>query len=85
MGSAAKVYKESFINTSSAIQKLIGGNIQTRRQYDNLISIQFFFQNKESRLKIGKGMLKDFHVSYKKHPVSRKASMPEKMVHMCKC
>jgi hypothetical protein len=53
MGSGAMTYTSSFIKTSSEIQKLMGGDSQTHRQHGNRISlILFFFQNKESRLKM---------------------------------
>jgi hypothetical protein len=60
MGSGAVIYVPSFIKIGSSVQKLIGGgDTQTHThthtqhtQQDDLISLLYFFQNKESRLKI---------------------------------
>jgi hypothetical protein len=58
MGSGTMIYVPSFIKIGSGVQKLIGGihrhtqtNIHTHRQKRELISLLYFFQNKESRLK----------------------------------
>jgi hypothetical protein len=51
MGSGAAICTPSFIKTGSGIRKLIGGDPQTHRQHDDIISLLLFFQNKESRLK----------------------------------
>jgi hypothetical protein len=53
MGSGSVVYIPSFIKIGSGIQKLMrgGGDSQTYRQHDDLISLLLFLRNKESRLK----------------------------------
>jgi hypothetical protein len=48
MGSDAMIYIPSLIKIGSPIQY-----IQTHREHSNHISLLLFFQNKESRLKIG--------------------------------
>jgi hypothetical protein len=48
MGSGAVTYVPSFIKIGSGIEKLIRG--YTHRQQRDLISLLYFFQNKESRL-----------------------------------
>jgi hypothetical protein len=48
MGSGAMIYIPSFINISSAIQRLIG---ELRRQHRDRISLLTFFQNKKSSIK----------------------------------
>jgi hypothetical protein len=52
MGSGAMIYEyiPRFIKINSGIQQLIGGDLQTHRQYGNRMSILLFFENKESRL-----------------------------------
>jgi hypothetical protein len=55
MGSGAMVYIPSIIKIGSGIQKLIRG-IQRHRQHGDLISLLSFFQNKEIRLKIKRGL-----------------------------
>jgi hypothetical protein len=54
MDSGAVIYVPSFIKIGSGIQKLMGGGIyrHTHRQQRDLISLHYFFQNKESRLKM---------------------------------
>jgi hypothetical protein len=61
MGSGAVMYVPSFINIGSGIQKLIGRGYTEREthththtygQQCDLLSLLYFFQNKESRLKI---------------------------------
>jgi hypothetical protein len=56
MGSDALIYIPSFIKSSSAIQKLMGGGnthidtqTHTHTKQCDLISLLFFFQNKECR------------------------------------
>jgi hypothetical protein len=49
MGSGAITYIPNLIKIRSAIQKLIGGYINT--QHDDSTSLPFIFQNKENRLK----------------------------------
>jgi hypothetical protein len=51
IGSAAMIYKQSFITIIPGIQKLIGRDSQTHRQHDDLISLLLFFFNEKSRLK----------------------------------
>jgi hypothetical protein len=51
MGSGAMIYISRFVIIDSAIQKLIWGDAQTRRQHGDRISLLSFFQNKESRVK----------------------------------
>jgi hypothetical protein len=48
MGSGAMIYKPSFINIGSGIQKLIRS---THRQHGDCISLHLFFKNKEYKLK----------------------------------
>jgi hypothetical protein len=43
MGSDAMIHKPSFIKIGSGIQKLLGGDTQTHRRHDNLISLHLFF------------------------------------------
>jgi hypothetical protein len=50
MGSDAVIYVSSFIKIGSGVQKLIGG-IHTHGQHRDIMSLPYFFQNKESRLK----------------------------------
>jgi hypothetical protein len=55
MSSGAMIYVPSFIKIGSDIQKLTGGgDIQTHtyRQQRDLLSLLYFFQNEEIRLKI---------------------------------
>jgi hypothetical protein len=62
MDSGVMMCIPSLIKTDSGIQKLMGvgvggGDSQTHRQHDDLISLllfYFIFQNEESRLKNGK-------------------------------
>jgi hypothetical protein len=58
MGSGDMLYIPNFVNIGSGIQKLIGADSQTHRQYCNLISLFLFFQNKERWLKIRLSFLK---------------------------
>jgi hypothetical protein len=52
MGSCAVIYVPNFIKAGSGIQKLIGGiHTDTHGQQSDLISLLFFFQNKECGLK----------------------------------
>jgi hypothetical protein len=51
MGSGAVIYVPSFIKIGSGIQNLIGGYTDTHGQQHDLISLLYFFQNKERRLK----------------------------------
>jgi hypothetical protein len=59
MGLGAVIYIPGFIKIGSGIQKLMGGGIHrhkhththTHGQQRDLISLLYFFQNKESRLK----------------------------------
>jgi hypothetical protein len=51
MGSGGRICIPSFIKIGSGIQKLIRGDTQTHRQHCDLISLLYFFQNKESTLK----------------------------------
>jgi hypothetical protein len=54
MGSGTVIYIPSFIKIGAGIQKLMGeGNSRTQRQYGELINVFAFFQNKESRQKMG--------------------------------
>jgi hypothetical protein len=46
------IYIPSFIRIGSGIQKLIGRDTQTHRQYGDRISVLSFFLNKESKLKM---------------------------------
>jgi hypothetical protein len=58
IGSCVMLYIPSFIQTGSAIRKLIGGRVGLHRRTDieaqkwhgDRISLLLFFQNKESRL-----------------------------------
>jgi hypothetical protein len=53
MGSGAVIYIPGFIKIGSGVQKLIGGihrHTHTEKQR-NLITLLYFFLNKESRLK----------------------------------
>jgi hypothetical protein len=43
MGSGAMIYIPSFIKTGSGIQKLIGGDSQTHREHDDLISLLLLY------------------------------------------
>jgi hypothetical protein len=52
MGSGAMIYIPSFIKIGSSIQDLIRGIYRRRQQGDHISLLPFFFQNKESRLKI---------------------------------
>jgi hypothetical protein len=54
MGSSAMIHIPSFIKIGSGIQKLVGveGDSQQHRQHGDCLSLLFFFQNKESRLKM---------------------------------
>jgi hypothetical protein len=54
MGSGAVIHVPGFIEIGSGVHKLIGGiHRDTHRQQRDLISpLCFFFQNKESRLKM---------------------------------
>jgi hypothetical protein len=52
MDSGSMIYAPSFIKISSGFQKLMGGDIQTHRQYRDLISLLKFFENKTSGLKV---------------------------------
>jgi hypothetical protein len=62
MGSGAMIYVPSFIKTGSGIQNLIGGiHRHTHRQQRDLISVPYFFQNKQSRLKVTEQMT-SFHI-----------------------
>jgi hypothetical protein len=56
MGSGVMIYIRSYINIGSDVQKLIGRNTKTHRQRGDLINLLLFFQNKESRLKIRRGI-----------------------------
>jgi hypothetical protein len=58
MGSDAMIYAPSFIKIDSGIQKFILGDMQTYRQHGDHIGLLLFFQNKESRLKWWKGVLR---------------------------
>jgi hypothetical protein len=49
MGLGAMIFIPSYVKIGSGIEKLIGGH----RQHGDLISLRLYFQNKESRLKIG--------------------------------
>jgi hypothetical protein len=53
MGSKARIYTPSSIQTGSGIQFLTGGDSQTQihRQCGDCTSLFSLFQNKESRLK----------------------------------
>jgi hypothetical protein len=53
MGSGAMIHIPTFIKISSGIQKVIGRDTKTHRQHCDFISLLSFFQNKESRLKMG--------------------------------
>jgi hypothetical protein len=50
MGSGAVMYMPSLIKTGSDIRRLLW---RIHRQQGDLISVHYFFQNKEKRLKIG--------------------------------
>jgi hypothetical protein len=53
MGSGAMIYIPSFIKIGFGIQKLIGGDAQTRRQKGDVINLLFiYFQSKEYGLKM---------------------------------
>jgi hypothetical protein len=55
LGPGVMIYIPSFIKNGSAIQNVMGGEIQrntyTHRQHEDRISLRSFLQNKESRLK----------------------------------
>jgi hypothetical protein len=51
MVSGAMIYIPCFIKIGSGIQKLIWGYTQAYRQYDDLIILILFSQNKENGLK----------------------------------
>jgi hypothetical protein len=55
MGSGVVIYVPSFVEIGSGIQKLIGG-IHRHREQRDLISLLYFFQNKESRLNVKGGL-----------------------------
>jgi hypothetical protein len=50
MGSGAVIYVPSFIKIGSGVQNSIRGDTHTHGQQRDLISLLYFFQNKESRL-----------------------------------
>jgi hypothetical protein len=53
MGSGAVIYAPSLIKIGSGVKKLMGGGYtgtHTHGQQRDLISLLYFFQNKESRL-----------------------------------
>jgi hypothetical protein len=54
MGSGAMIYIPSFIRAGSGIEKLMGGgeNTRIRRPQGDLLSLFYFFFNKESGLKM---------------------------------
>jgi hypothetical protein len=57
MDSGAMIHIQSFIKTGSGIQKLIRRDSQPHRRQGDLISLLlFFFQNKESGLKINNAL-----------------------------
>jgi hypothetical protein len=51
IGSGSMIYIPSFIKIGSTIQKLVRGNTQRHRQHGDHLSLLFFFQTKEGRLK----------------------------------
>jgi hypothetical protein len=51
MVSGAMIYMPSFMKTGSSVETLIGGG-GVHRQRGDRISLFYFFQNKESNLKI---------------------------------
>jgi hypothetical protein len=46
------IYVPSFIKIGSGVQKLMGGDTQTHTQKRDLKCLLYFFQNKESKLKM---------------------------------
>jgi hypothetical protein len=59
MGSGAVINVPSFIKIGSGVQELIGGiHRHTHRQQRDLISLLYFFQNNERRLKTDSGKRK---------------------------
>jgi hypothetical protein len=64
MSSGAMIYIPSFIKIDSSIQKLMGWDLQTRRQHDDLIGIFLFFKNKKNRLNY---VSKDLGQSHLRH------------------
>jgi hypothetical protein len=71
MSSGAVIYVTSFIKIGSGIQKLMGGGdtqTYTHTQQRDLISLLYFFQNKESRLIMACGGIREVINNFNMYP-----------------